>query len=107
MEVISKGGNLCLQWLFVIIAVGFAGWALWRGYEAYSFRQLLSTLDGQITDSNLRRLLDRLTTHNVPNAKQYWDQLRALDVRVANARGVSTDLKAELKTLLDAKATNY
>lgn len=96
-----------MQWLFAIIAVAFAGWALWRGYEAYSFRKLLSTMDGQITDAKLRRLLDRLTTHNVPNAQQYWDQLRALEVRVATARGVSPGLKAEFKSLLDAKATNY
>jgi len=96
-----------LQWLFVTIAVAFAGWAMWRGYEAYSFRRLLSTLDGPITEANLRRLLDRLATHNVPNAPQYWDQLRALEVRVANARGVSPGLKAEYRALIDAKATNY
>lgn len=96
-----------MQWLFVAAMLGFVGWALWRGYEAYSFRKLLSALDGEITESGLRRVLDRLTTHSIPNAQQFWNQLREIETRVANTRGISPGLKAEFKTLIDAKTTRY
>ncbi|HWI52401.1 MAG TPA: hypothetical protein VNT01_09720 [Symbiobacteriaceae bacterium] len=96
-----------MQWLFVIIMVAALGWALWRAYEVYSFKKLIGMLDGEITEANLRRVLDRLTTHNVPNARQYWTQLRTLEARVANTREVGSSLKAEFKTLIDAKANQY
>ncbi|HWI65061.1 MAG TPA: hypothetical protein VNT75_24805 [Symbiobacteriaceae bacterium] len=96
-----------MQWLFAAIMVAFVGWALWRAYEAYSFRKLLSVLDGEITEAGLRRVLDRLTTHNVPNAKEFWAQLRKLETRISNTRGISPGLKAEFKTLLDAKGNQY
>lgn len=96
-----------MQWLILFVALAFVGWAAWRGYEAYSFRKVLSVLDGEITEPKLRQVLDRLTAHGVPNAKEYWHQLQALETRVANAQGVNPGLKAEFKSLLDAKATRY
>lgn len=93
--------------IFLIAVMVFAGWALWRGFEAYQFNRLLSTLDGEITESGLRAFMDRLSAWNVPNARGNWDRLRALEQRVMGSSGVGSTQKAEFRTLLESKGIHF
>lgn len=95
------------NWLFAIVMLGFAAWAVYRGFEAYAFRQFLRSLDGELTNPKLRQFIDQLNTKQVPNSQAFWTQLRELERRVVSAGTVSPDLKAEFRTLLQSKATHF
>lgn len=95
------------NWLFTILMLGFAGWAVYRGFEAYSFRQFLRSIDGELTGPKLRSFMDRLNTKQVPNSKAFWQQLREVERRVLGASQLAPELKAEFRTLLQSKAANF
>lgn len=96
-----------MQWLFTGLMVAFAAWGVWRGIEAYTFNKLMNDLGNDLSDANIRSVLERLNTRNVPNANAYWARLREMEKRVAAASNVSSDVKAEFRAQLAAKAGKF
>lgn len=92
-----------MQWLFVAATLGFAGWAVWRGFEAQSFNRLFASLDGELTEAKVRAFLDKFETRNLPNAQPLWERLKGIERRVMTAETISAELKEEFRTLVQTK----
>ncbi|MFZ5814177.1 MAG: hypothetical protein ACOY93_02580 [Bacillota bacterium] len=92
-----------MNWLFLAAFSIFVAWVLWRGYEAYSFRQLLDSLNGEMTDETVRSFMERLATRSVPSAGGFWGRLKELENRVTVAPQVSQVVQAEFRTMLQSK----
>lgn len=96
-----------LNWLFAALMVAFAGWVAWRGYEAYTYRRLLLTVQGELDETKVRLLADGIQGRTIPNSPALWAQLREIEARVMCSAIISDGLKQELHVLLESKGLKY
>lgn len=96
-----------MTWFFTILMLALAGWAVWRGLEAYTFSKMIDGMTGELTQAKVRRFMERLSPRTVPNAPKLWSRLRELERRVMAAGAVSPEVKSEFKTLLDSKSVHF
>ena len=96
-----------MNWFIAILMVGLAGWAVWRGYEAYSLNKLIVGMIGDLNNQKVRSFVDRLAPRPVPNSPTIWRRLREVESRVMRAGTVSPRLKEELRVTLEAKGDGF
>jgi len=96
-----------MNWFAYGVVLLIAAWAIWRGYEAYSFQQLLKTMDGDLTDPVVRQFVSILSQRKVPNAHPIWARLKGIEMRVMTARAVAPSLKEEFHHLMEVKGTGF